>query len=300
MNPSAPPLFCGCATALITPFRGGELDRDAFVTLVQNQLAAGVDALVVTGTTGESSTLTDREKHWLYTATVREVARADRRIPVIAGTGSNNTARAIELSRLAADCGVDGLLIVTPYYNKASEDGLIAHYTAVADATPLPLILYHVPGRTGCRLPPATCKTLSDHPRIVGLKDATGDLAYAARVAALCGDRLPLYAGNDDLTVPTLALGGQGVISVLSNLLPARMTALCRLWREGRTAEATRDQLALLPLCDALFSEVNPIPVKYAMSRLGLCQNELRLPLAPADERVRAAVDRALTSLGLA
>ncbi len=300
MKPSSPPLFCGCATALITPFRGGEIDRDAFVALVRAQLAAGIDALVVTGTTGESSTLTDREKQWLYTATVREVARANRRIPVIAGTGSNNTARAIELSRLAADCGVDGLLVVTPYYNKASQDGLIAHYTAVADATALPLILYHVPGRTGCRLTPATCKTLSDHPRIVGLKDATGDLAFTSRVAALCGDRLPLYTGNDDLTIPTLALGGHGVISVASNLVPARMAALCRLWREGRTAEATRDQLALLPLCDALFSEVNPIPIKYAMSRLDLCTNELRLPLAPADPCVRAAVDRALATLGLA
>ncbi len=299
MNPSSPPLFCGCATALITPFRGGEIDRDAYIALVNTQLAAGIDALVVTGTTGEASTLTDREKHWLYSTTVREVTRSGRRIPVIAGTGSNNTARAVELSRLAADCGVDGLLVVTPYYNKASQDGLIAHYTAVADATSRPLILYHVPGRTGCRLTPATCKTLSDHPRIAGLKDATGDLAYAARVAALCEDHLPLYAGNDDLTVPTLALGGLGVISVVSNLLPARMSALCRLWRKGCTTEATREQCALLPLCDALFSEVNPIPVKYAMSRLGLCTDELRLPLAPADPCVRAAVDRALTSLGL-
>ncbi len=301
MSPSTSPLFVGCATALVTPFRGGDVDMEAFVRLVRRQLAAGVDALVVCGTTGESSTLTDREKSRLFTAAVREVHASPRRIPVIAGTGSNNTARALELSRMAADCGCDGLLVVTPYYNKASEDGLVAHYAAVADATPLPLIAYHVPSRTGCRMTPETCARLCEHPhiagRLAGLKDATGDLAFTARVRAVCGERLPLYAGSDDATVPVLSLGGLGVISVVANLCPARMTRLCRAWREGDTEGAARDQLAMLPLCDALFSEVNPIPVKYALSRLGLCTPEVRLPLSAADERVRRLVECGMESM---
>ncbi len=298
MNPATPILFQGCATALVTPFCGGRVDMEAFVALVRRQLTAGVDALVICGTTGESPTLTDREKAGLFTAAVREVMHADRRIPVIAGTGSNNTARAVELSRLAADCGCDGLLVVTPYYNKASEDGLVAHYEAIAEAVPLPLILYHVPGRTGCRLTAAACARLCESPtlagRLAGLKDATGDLAFTARVRAACGDRLPLYAGNDDLTVPILSLGGQGVISVVSNVCPERMVGLCRAWREGRVCEAEAEQLALLPLCEALFCEVNPIPVKYALARLGLCTEEVRLPLAAADAVVRERIERVL------
>ncbi len=301
MNPSAAPLFRGCATALVTPFGGGEIDKDTYINLVRRQLNAGVDALVVAGTTGESPTLTDTEKKWLFSATVREVRRhmtqGGEAVPVIAGTGSNNTSRAVELSRLAADCGCDGLLVVTPYYNKASEAGLIRHYETVADATPLPLILYHVPGRTGCRLSPAACAALAAHPRVVGLKDAASDPGFTARVRAACGDRLPLYAGNDMETLPCLSLGGCGVISVASNLCPDRMVSLCRLWREGRVAEAVAEQLSLVPLCDALFCEVNPIPVKYALSRLGLCRDEVRLPLAPADTRVREAVDRALHAM---
>ena len=299
MNPTATPLFEGCATALVTPLRGGELDRDAFVRLIRRQVDEGADALVICGTTGESATLTDREKAWLFSTAVREVraAHAGWHIPVIAGTGSNNTARAAELSRLAESCGCDGLLAVTPYYNKTSEAGLVAHYEAVLEATALPLILYHVPSRTGCRLTPAACKALAAHPRVAGLKDATGDLSFALRVRALCGDSLPLYAGNDDQTLPLLSLGGRGVISVVSNLCPARMTRLCRLWREGRCAEAAAEQIALVPLCDALFCEVNPIPVKAAMEMAGLCSAEVRLPLAPADERVRARVSDALKTV---
>ena len=299
MNPTATPLFEGCATALVTPLRGGEIDRDAFVRLIRRQVDEGADALVICGTTGESATLTDREKAWLFSTAVREVraTHAGRHIPVIAGTGSNNTARAAELSRLAESCGCDGLLAVTPYYNKTSEAGLIAHYEAVLEATALPLILYHVPSRTGCRLTPTACKALAAHPRVAGLKDATGDLSFALRVRALCGDSLPLYAGNDDQTLPILSLGGRGVISVVSNLRPARMTRLCRLWREGRCAEAAAEQIALVPLCDALFCEVNPIPVKAAMEMAGLCSAEVRLPLASADERVRARVSDALKTV---
>lgn len=287
------PLFTGCATALITPFRGGEIDKDTFIRLLQRQIEEDVDALVVAGTTGESPTLTDAEKEWLFTASVREVATSGRKIPVIAGTGSNNTRRAVELSRMAEDCGVDGLLVVTPYYNKASEEGLIRHYEAITKATSLPVIAYHVPSRTGCKMSPAACKRLVALPRMAGLKDATGDVSFTARVAALCGDSLPLYSGNDDLTLPVLSLGGLGVISVVSNLCPAAMTSLCRLWREGKTAEAKALQLALLPLCDALFCEVNPIPVKAAMEMLGLCTAEVRLPLAAADEGVRRRVREA-------
>ncbi len=304
MTPSASPLFCGCATALVTPFRDGELDRDAYITLLRRQLDAEIDALVICGTTGESPTLTDREKEWLFATAVRESQRHAEEhqhtpAPVIAGTGSNNTARAVILSRLAADCGCDGLLVVTPYYNKASETGLIRHYETIADATPLPLILYHVPARTGCRMSPVVCATLAEHPRIVGLKDASGDLTFTARVRAACGERLPIYAGNDAETIPVLSLGGSGVISVVSNLFPARMRNLCRLFFKGQVTDASREQLALLPLCDALFSDVNPIPVKYALSRLELCSDELRLPLAAADARVKAAVDEALERAGV-
>ena len=299
MTPHTSPLFEGCATALVTPFRNGEVDKTSFLRLLRRQIESGIDALVVAGTTGESPTLTDAEKRWLFTAAVREVKTADRKIPIIAGTGSNNTRRACELSRMAEDCGCDGLLVVTPYYNKASEAGLISHYETIADATSLPLIAYHVPARTGCKMSPAACKRLSDHPRILGLKDATGDLSFTSRVAALCGDSLPLYAGNDDQTLPVLSLGGLGVISVVSNLCPEAMTSLCRLWREGKTAEAKSLQLSLIPLCDALFCEVNPIPVKAGMEMLGLCSDEVRLPLAKADERVRAKVADALRGLGM-
>jgi 4-hydroxy-tetrahydrodipicolinate synthase len=299
MTPHTSPLFEGCATALVTPFQNGSLDKTAFLRLLRRQIEGGIDALVVAGTTGESPTLTDAEKRWLFTAAVRETAAADRKIPIIAGTGSNNTRRACELSRMAEDCGCDGLLVVTPYYNKASEAGLIAHYETIADATSLPIIAYHVPSRTGCKMTPAACKRLSDHPRILGLKDATGDLSFTSRVAALCRDSLPLYAGNDDQTLPVLSLGGLGVISVVSNLCPEAMTRLCRLWREGKTAEAKDLQLSLIPLCDALFCEVNPIPVKAGMELLGLCSEEVRLPLAKADERVRAKVAEALRGLGM-
>ena len=297
MNPHTPPLFEGCATALVTPFRNGGLDKDAFIRILRHQIEGGADALVVAGTTGESPTLTDGEKQWLFTAAVREAEAASRKIPVIAGTGSNNTRRACELSRLAEDCGCDGLLVVTPYYNKASEAGLIGHYEAVAEAASLPLIVYHVPSRTGCKLTPETCRRLSEHPHIAGLKDATGDLSFTARVASLCGDFLPIYAGNDDQTLPILSLGGRGVISVVSNLYPAAVGELCRLWREGKTGEAKALQLSLIPLCDALFCEVNPIPVKAGMALLGLCSAEMRLPLTEADERVRAKVAGVLEAI---
>ncbi len=299
MKPSSPLLFEGCGTALVTPMRGGDIDKTAFTALVTMQIEEGADALIVCGTTGESPTLTDREKHWLFSEAVRVSRASGRRIPVIAGTGSNNTTRAVELSRLAEACGCDGLLVVTPYYNKASECGLVRHYETVADAVNIPLIVYHVPSRTGCKMPLSVCRTLALHPRIVGIKDATGDLSFAAHVALECGDGLPLYAGCDDVIVPLLSVGGRGVISVVSNLIPALVSRLCRLWRDGKAAEAAREQLALLPLCDALFSDVNPIPVKYALSCLGLCADELRLPLTTAEPHTREKIRAAMTAYGL-
>lgn len=299
MLPTAKPLFEGCATALVTPMKHHDIDKTAFDTLLHTQLEAGVDALVVTGTTGESPTLTDKEKQYLYTQAVKIASTYDKKVPIIAGTGSNNTARAIELSRMAYEAGVDGLLVVTPYYNKASQEGLIAHFTAIAEAVPLPIILYHVPSRTGCNLTVETCRILSKHPRIVGVKDATGNINFTSRVAAACGTSLPLYAGNDDIVTPLLSLGGVGVISVVSNLLPCDMVRLCRTFREGNYRTSADIQRRILPLCDALFSEVNPIPVKAAMALCGMCGDEVRLPLSPADNALKKRLYNLLPTYGL-
>lgn len=299
MDPHTSLLFEGCATALITPFKGGKVDLHAFEKILQQQIDADIGALVVTGTTGESSTLTDREKRDLYTEAVRAVRASGKSIPVIAGTGSNNTARAIELSRMAESVGCDGLLLVTPYYNKASQEGLIAHFSAIANAVSIPAILYHVPSRTGCTLTADTCRKLAKHPRIVGLKDATGQIGYTARVSAVCGDALPLYSGNDDTITPVLALGGHGVISVVSNLLPDVMVKMCAAWRQGDIKTAAELQRRILPLCDALFCEVNPIPIKCAMALCDICRDELRLPLAAACDSLRTKLSELLPLYGL-
>ncbi len=298
MTSSGSPLFQGCATALVTPMKNGGIDKSAYERLLHTQLEAGVNALVVSGTTGESPTLTDREKRYLYTQAVKAVEESGKKIPVIAGTGSNNTARAAEISRMAEDAGCDGLLVVTPYYNKASEAGLISHFLTVTDAVSLPVILYHVPARTGCAMSVNACRVLSQHPRVVGLKDATGNIGFTARVSHVCGDALPIYSGNDDAILPILALGGVGAISVVSNLFPATVVSLCDAWRAGHAKEAADIQKKLLPLCDALFCEVNPIPVKAAMELRGLCRAEVRLPLAPADERLRARLEGVLEAYG--
>ena len=298
MNPTVTPLFTGCATALVTPMDHHAIHKEAYHSLLYAQIDAGIDALVITGTTGESATLTDSEKQYLYTTAVQTAKAKNATIPIIAGTGSNNTARAIELSIMAEEAGVDALLLVTPYYNKASQSGLIAHFTAIAEAVTLPVILYHVPSRTGCNLTPETCAILSQHPRIQGLKDATGNPSFTAHVSALCGNALPLYAGNDDSVLPLLSLGGVGVISVVSNLLPSLMVALCRAWREGDTATSLSLQKSILPLCDALFSEVNPIPIKCAMSLCGMCHDEVRLPLDKAPEHLKRRLQGILPAYG--
>ncbi len=277
-------IFEGAATALITPFANGKVDFDAFGRLIEFQIENGIDALVVTGTTGEAPTLTDTEHRACISFAVRQVAG---RVPVIAGTGSNDTAHAIETSKHACRAGCDGLLLVTPYYNRATPRGLAESFLKIANETDRPIILYNVPSRTGVWLGAAALRPLADHERIVGLKEASGDLGFAARLAAEFSESFALYSGNDDVTVPMLSLGGRGVISVLSNILPREVAAMCRKYREGDVKGAAADQLALLPLADALFAEVNPIPVKCAAAMLGLCREEYRLPLCPPSDATR-------------
>ncbi len=274
-------IFRGVATALITPLTAEGIDYAAFGRVIDWQIEQGVNALVIAGTTGEGSTLTDEE----HREAIRfSVERAAGRVPIIAGTGSNDTDYAISLSRYACQAGADALLVVTPYYNKATQKGLVAMYTAIADAVDKPIILYNVPSRTGVGIEPATYLALADHPNIVGIKEANGNISKIVETAALVGDKLDLYSGNDDQIVPILAMGGKGVISVLSNVMPARTVEICRRFFDGDVAGSARLQCELLPLINALFSEVNPIPVKAAMAELGWCENYLRLPLTPMEE----------------
>ena len=274
-------IFRGVATALITPLTAEGIDYAAFGRVIDWQIEQGVNALVIAGTTGEGSTLSDEE----HREAIRfSVERAAGRVPIIAGTGSNDTDYAISLSRYACQAGADALLVVTPYYNKATQKGLVAMYTAIADAVDKPIILYNVPSRTGVGIEPATYLALADHPNIVGIKEANGNISKIVETAALVGDKLDLYSGNDDQIVPILAMGGKGVISVLSNVMPARTVEICRRFFDGDVAGSARLQCELLPLINALFSEVNPIPVKAAMAELGWCENYLRLPLTPMEE----------------
>lgn len=274
-------LFRGAATALLTPFCDGKIDYNAYGTLIEYQIDQGIDALVIAGTTGEAPTLADGEHMDLLRFAVQ---KAGGRVPVIAGTGSNCTAHAVKMSKFAEEVGCDGLLAVTPYYNKATERGLIAHYQTIADSTQLPLLLYNVPSRTGVGLTMPVYRALAEHERIVGVKDARGDLAVDAEILAELGDRFDLYSGNDDITLPLLAIGGSGVISVASNIIPREIHEICTLFDEGKLGEAREKFLATLPLCRTLFREVNPIPIKAAAAMLGLCREEYRLPLcAPTD-----------------
>lgn len=273
-------VFTGAATAIITPFKNNQVDYDAFEKLIQWQIAQGIDAIVVVGTTGEGPTLTDEEHKAVIKFCVEKVAG---RVPVIAGTGSNDVAYAIELTEYSCQVGADAMLLVTPYYNKATQAGLIASFTAIADASTKPCILYNVPGRTSCSIAPQTYAKLAEHPNIVAVKEASGDLSLVAKIAHLCGDKLDIYSGNDDQIVPVMSLGGKGVISVLSNLLPKETSDICHNYLNGDTKKALEKQLEYLPLIDALFSEVNPIPVKAAMAAMGYCENSLRLPLTPME-----------------
>ena len=275
-------VFTGAATAIITPLTKDGIDYEQFARLIEWQIAEGIDAIVAVGTTGEGSTLTDEEHKEAISFCVRQVAG---RVPVIAGTGSNDTAYAIELTKHACEAGADAVLLVTPYYNKATQEGLYQSFIATADASTKPCILYNVPGRTGCNLLPETVLRFAEHPNIVGIKEASGNISQIASLAALCGDKIDIYSGNDDQIVPVLSLGGVGVISVLSNLCPRETSQMCHKFLEGDVAGSRELQLRYLPLVDALFSEVNPIPVKAAMSAMGYCENYLRLPLTKMEAK---------------
>ena len=273
-------IFTGAATAIVTPMTAEGVDYEQFGRLIDWQIAEGIDAIVAAGTTGEASTLSDDEHKEVIRYCVERVAG---RVPVIAGTGSNDTAYAIELTKYAGEVGADAVLLVTPYYNKATQNGLIKFFTDIADASSVPCILYNVPGRTGCNIAPATVAALAEHPNIVAIKEASGNISQIAQIAHLCGDKMDIYSGNDDQIVPVLSLGGKGVISVLSDLMPAATSKMCHDYLEGNTAAATEAQLRLLPLIDALFCEVNPIPAKAAMAKMGFGENYLRLPLTPME-----------------
>lgn len=278
-------VFTGAATAIVTPLTENGIDFESFGKLIEWQIESGIDAIVAAGTTGEGSTLTDAEHKAVIKFCVDKVAG---RVPVIAGTGSNDIAYAIELTKYACEVGADAMLLVTPYYNKATQNGLIKSFTAIADASTKPCILYNVPSRTGCNLTPESCAALAKHPNIVGIKEASGNISQIAAVANLCGEDFDIYSGNDDQIVPVLSLGGKGVISVLSNLLPNETSEMCHKYLSGEVDVARKMQLKYLKLIDALFCEVNPIPVKAAMSAMGYGENYLRLPLTPMEAQNEA------------
>ncbi len=269
-------LFKGCGTAISTPFNENGVNLEEFEKLVEIQIQNHVDAIIVCGTTGEASTMSTEEKIKTISCAVKV---SNKRVPIIAGTGGNNTKQVVEYSKQVEKLGVDGLLIVTPYYNKCTQKGLIAHYTEIANSVSLPIILYNVPGRTGVNIEPKTCLELSNIENIVAIKEASGNLSQVAEIAHLCGDNLSIYSGNDDQILPVLSLGGIGVISVLSNILPEYTHQMVQNFLEGNISLAIDKQLKAIPLIKALFSEVNPIPVKAALNLLGYQYGSPRLPL---------------------
>ena len=288
-------IFTGAGVAIVTPMNpDGSVNYERYRELVEWQIQNGTDAIISCGTTGESSTLDHEEHIEVMRAAVEQAAG---RVPVISGTGSNDTRYCIELSLEAQRLGADALLLVSPYYNKTSQRGLIAHYTAIADAVELPIILYNVPSRTGVDINPETIARLAAHPRIVAVKEANGNISAAAQVAALCD--IDIYSGNDDQIVPLLSLGSKGVISVLSNILPQQTHDICAKWFAGDVAGSRALQLELLELANALFSDVNPIPVKEAMNLMGMQVGDCRLPLLGMDEAGRGKLAAVLTKYGL-
>ncbi len=289
-------LFTGAGTAIITPYKDGKIDYVAYKNILEMQIREKVGAIVVCGTTGESAALNDKEHKELITYTVDTVAG---RIPVIAGTGSNDTGYAVELSRFACRAGADGLLSVTPYYNKTTQKGLIKHYLTVAEAVDRPIILYNVPSRTGVNITPETCYTLSKHPNINSIKNATGSLSQILKTVELCGDDLHVYSGNDDEITAHMAVGAKGVISVLSNLLPGETQRICDEFLKGNHAESLRLQLKYLELIQTLFCEVNPMPVKKAMALAGYCSDEIRLPLCELEQANEQKLIRVMQKHGL-
>ena len=289
-------IFRGAGVAIITPFTEDGINFDELGRIIEDQIAGGTDAIIITGTTGESATMTDDEHKAAIKYAVEKVAG---RIPVIAGTGSNETAYAVQLSQYAEEVGADALLVVTPYYNKCTQKGLVKHFTAIADAVNIPLILYNVPSRTGVNIQVATFAELAKHPRIVAVKEASGDLSAVAKIRHACGDDLAVYSGNDDQIVPILSLGGSGVISVLSNVAPQMTHDICQLYFDGKVKEAADLQVGAIDLISALFCEVNPIPVKVAMRMLGYAAGPLRLPLTEMEPEHEAQLRAALANHGL-
>lgn len=290
-------IFTGAGVAIVTPMNPDEsINFDRLGQIIDNQIENGTDAIVICGTTGESATMTDQEH---VDCIEYAVKRVNGRVPVIAGAGSNHTSYAVWMSKEAKRVGADALLHVTPYYNKTSQTGLIRHFNAVADATDLPIILYNVPSRTGVNITPATYRELAKHPNIVAAKEASGNISQIAQVAQACGDELDLYSGNDDQIVPLLSLGAKGVISVLSNIMPRETHDICRLFFEGKIAESRALQLKLLPLINALFSDVNPIPVKEAMNMMGWECGECRLPLVSMQPQAREHLRSLMLEQGL-
>ena len=290
------PIFTGAATALVTPMTENGVDFPAFEKLINWQIQEGIDALVICGTTGEASTLTDQEHREVLKFAVEVV---NGRVPMIAGTGSNDTAYAIDMTKYACEIGYDAVLVVTPYYNKTTQKGLVAMFSAIADASTKPVILYNVPSRTGVNIEPATYAALADHPNIAAIKEAGGNISKVVETVALVGDKLDIYSGNDDQIVPILACGGKGVISVLSNVVPKETSLMCKTFFDGDVKGAMEMQVKYLGLTNALFCEVNPIPAKAAMAALGFCENYLRLPLVPMEEAHEAMLRQKMRQLGL-
>ena len=289
-------VFTGAATAIVTPLGENGVDYESFGRLIEWQISQKIDAIVVAGTTGEGSTLTDEEHRSVLKFAVDKIGG---RVPVIAGTGSNDAAYAVDLTKYACSIGADAMLVVTPYYNKATQNGLIKTFTTVADASSKPIILYNVPSRTGCNILPKTCAVLAEHPNIVAIKEACGNISQIAETAALVKDNMDIYSGNDDQIVPILSLGGKGVISVLSNVFPAETSEMCKAFFRGEVEKSRNMQLDMLDLINALFCEVNPIPVKAAMSAMGFCENYMRLPLTPMEEEHKNSLLEIMRKHGL-
>ncbi|WP_177504181.1 4-hydroxy-tetrahydrodipicolinate synthase [Anaerosinus sp.] len=286
-------MFKGAGVAIITPFNETGINFNELARLIDFNIENGTDAIIITGTTGESATMTDEEHKEAIKFTVNHV---NKRIPVIAGTGSNDTAYAMQLSKYAQEVGADGLLLVTPYYNKCSQKGLIKHFTYIADHTNIPIILYNVPSRTGVNIALDTYIELAKHPRIVAVKEASGDLSAIIKIKEACGDNLHIYSGNDDQIVPILSIGGIGVISVLSNVMPKEAHDICQLYFDGKVKESAELQIKLLTLINTLFIEVNPIPVKTALGLMGYKVGDLRMPLCEMAEGNLAKLKEVLST----
>lgn len=289
-------VFTGAATAIITPFSGDGIDWETFDRLLDFQLESGINGIVVAGTTGEGSTLTDREHEDAVSFCVKKVAG---RVPVIAGTGSNNTARAIDRTKTACAAGADAVLLVTPYYNKTTQRGLIASFAAIADESTVPCILYNVPSRTGLNMLPETLSVLADHERIAAVKEACGNMTQFAKDVLLCGDRIDIYSGTDEQTVPGMSVGGKGIISVVANILPKETADMCARFFAGDVKGAADLQLRLLPLMEQMMIETNPIPAKAACAALGFGNGELRLPLVDMEDKNRQKMLALMKEAGL-